>query len=366
MLLKRSSNNIISRWFWSIDSHIFTVVLVLLIIGVVLDISASPYVAMRLHAYPLYFVYRHLIYVVLAIITLTFVSFLDEQQVKRLSLIIFILAVLGIFLSLFIGHEIKGSKRWIHILGFSIQPSEFVKVCFPLILANIWTTCKKLGKTASYLIMAILYLCIVSIIIIQPDLGMTILLSTIFITVLFITEINFAWVFLLSIIGLIFLTVSYFSFAHVQYRINTFFSGDQSYQVTKALEAIKEGGFTGAGPGMGIVKKYLPDSHTDFIFAVSLEEYGVIFGIILICLYIYLFYRCFKLLAIENKEFNYISVTGLVITMAIQTFIHMSTNINLLPAKGVTLPFISYGGTSLIANAILIGFVLVLTKKTLK
>ncbi|MGV3278528.1 FtsW/RodA/SpoVE family cell cycle protein [Rickettsiales bacterium LUAb2] len=360
---KRSSDRKLDRWFWSIDIKIIFTILILLLIGIILDLSASPYVALRLHAYPLYFFVRHILYVFLAVCIMIGMSFLTEEQVKKLGIFIFVMGCLAILATLIFNIEVKGARRWIHLFGFSLQPSEFVKITFPIVLASIWDKLRNKDRLAAYLLMSIVYIMLAGMLIMQPDLGMTILISVIFAGILFITEVSLFWVLLLACLGVVLLVSSYFAFNHVQYRIDTFFSGEKSYQIEKALEAIADGGFWGVGAGNGLIKEYLPDAHTDFIFAVAVEEYGAIFAIVLIGIYSYLFFRIYKLIKIANNNFNYICLIGFLIILIIQTFIHISTNINLIPTKGVTLPFISYGGTSLVSSAILTGFLLSLSRK---
>lgn len=360
---KRASNNKLDRWFFTVNKPILLLVVILLIIGVVLNLTASPYVAIRLGVDSFYFFYRHIFYVVIALIVLIGTSFLSKKQVQKVAAIIFIVSTLAILLVLLLNVEVKGAKRWIYIFGISLQPSEFVKVCFPVVLASVWQQLSIKNKLSGYLTITVIYIITTGLIIMQPDLGMVILISLVFAAILFLVEVKLVWILLLAILGVISLVISYLVFSHVYYRIDSFFNSTKPYQVMKALEALQNGGFFGVGPGKGYFKQYLPDAHTDFIFAVAVEEYGLVFAFILLALFGYLFFLGFKVLQRVKTQFIYISIAGLLVLLMFQAFIHISSNINLIPTKGMTLPFISYGGTSLVANALLVGFLLALSKK---
>lgn len=362
-MFKRASSNKLDRWFFTVNKPILITVIVLLIIGVILSLSASPYVAIRVGYDPLHFFYHHIFYSLLSVIVLIAVSFLDREQLKSVVTVIFIINIIAIIIMFIIHIQVKGAERWIRIGGMSIQPSEFVKVCFPMVLASVFEQVSKKNKIFAYSSITCIYGVTTGLIIMQPDLGMAILISCVFVSLLFILEVRLVWLLMFGILGVIGLVAAYLLFSHVHYRIDSFFKDDKPYQVMKALEALQNGGFFGLGAGEGYFKQYLPDAHTDFIFVVAIEEYGLVFAIILVMLFLYVLLTIFNLLKRVKDYFSYISIIGLTITLMIQLFIHIGSNINLIPTKGMTLPFISYGGTSLIANALLIGSLLVLTKK---
>lgn len=363
IIFKRASNNKLDRWFFTVNRPILITVVILLIIGIVLDLSASPYVAIRVGYLPLHFFYRHICYVILSLIVLVTISFLDKEQIRVLATLIFIISIIAIIIMFILHIQVKGAERWIRVAGLSLQPSEFVKVCFPVVLASVFEQVSKRSKLLAYFCITCIYAVTTSLIIMQPDLGMAILISIVFVSLLFILEVRLVWLLLFGILGVMGLIVAYLVFSHVHYRIDSFFKDDKPYQVMKAIEALQNGGFFGVGAGEGYFKQYLPDAHTDFILVVAIEEYGLVFAVILIILFLYLFLIIFNLLKKVKSYFAYISIIGLTVTLMIQLFIHVGSNINLIPTKGMTLPFISYGGTSLLANALLIGSLLVLTKK---
>jgi len=367
-VFSRNSKNFLAKWWWANDKSILLSFFLLMFLSIILVITASPFVAMRIGASPYYFINNHISYLLLSCGVIFVISTLDKRKLVLLIMFGFSLSVLLMLLVIFFGTDIKGARRWIYLFGFSIQPSEFMKVFFPAFLALIWKRMElaKKDKISIYLTLTIIYAAVIALLVKQPDFGSSILVSLVFLGILFITGISYLWVIIFSFIASILSVLAYFTIPHVNYRVNSFFFEEKSYQTLKSLEAIFNGKIFGLGAGQGVVKQYLPDSHTDFIFAVGIEEFGLIFGLFLILIYLNIIYRLFYIIQRQQDSFNIIATAGSLLLLAIQTFIHIASNINLIPTKGMTLPLISYGGSSLIAMAILIGLILNLSKKDIQ
>ncbi|MFL1781353.1 Bacterial cell division protein FtsW, lipid II flippase [Candidatus Hepatincolaceae symbiont of Richtersius coronifer] len=365
MLLGRTQNNIFSKWFWQNDKTLMICTFLLLCSGLILVITASPFVAMRIGIDWFYFIKNHLVYCVLSLGIIFFLSLLNKDQIIKLSFMGMIISLLLMIGIIAFGVEINGSKRWLYLLGFSFQPSEMMKVFFPVCFSFIWQYFNehKRNKLSIYLILLILYIVIISLLFLQPDIGMLVLVTLVFTLLLFLTGISFVWILLLTLVTIFLLVTSYFVFPHVNYRLNNFLFEEKSYQVSRANDSIASGKIFGKGAGQGVIKEYLPDSHTDFIFAVAAEEFGLVFNLFLVYLYFMLIYRCYKIANKQEDPFKVLIISGLSGILGFQAIIHIASNVNLIPTKGMTLPFISYGGSSLISAAILIGLIFALTKK---
>ncbi|XWO13844.1 putative peptidoglycan glycosyltransferase FtsW [Candidatus Hepatincola sp. Pdp] len=365
ILLLRNYNNVFSKFWWQTDKQILLPIFLLFCISIILVITASPYVAIRIGVEPLYFIKHHILYSLLSMLIIFCIFHLNEKQLIRLSLIGFSISLLLMFWVIFMGTDVKGAKRWVYILGFSIQPSEFAKVFFIGFMAYMWDYTNKLNLKVlyKYFIWVLIYTLFAGLLLLQPDVGMTILITATFFVLLILTGISWFWGVLFSFLGSLLMVAAYFIFPHVNYRVNNFFLDKHTYQVEKALEAISSGKILGKGAGQGSLKAALPDAHTDFIFTVGLEEFGLVFGLFLIYLYIYLIIRIIKHIKQKNSMIAILSLAGYVSLLATQTLIHIFSNVNLMPTKGMTLPVISYGGSSLFATAILMGMILNLTKK---
>lgn len=367
ILLLRNYNNIFSKFWWQVDKQILLPIFLLFCISIILVITASPYVAMRIGVEPLYFIKHHIVYSLVSMLIIFCIFQLNEKQLITFSMIGFGISLLLMCWVIFMGTDVKGAKRWVYILGFSIQPSEFAKVFFIGSMAYVWDYANKLKINIryKYVIWVCIYALFAGLLLLQPDVGMTILVTATFFVLLILTGISWFWGILFSFVGSILAVVAYFIFPHVNYRVNSFFLDKHPYQVEKALEAISSGKILGKGAGQGSIKAALPDAHTDFIFTVGLEEFGLVFGLFLIYLYVYLIIRIIKHIKQKNNMVVILSLAGYVSLLATQTLIHMFSNVNLMPTKGMTLPVISYGGSSLFATAILMGFILNFTKKDL-
>lgn len=362
-LTPRSDSRFIA-WWWSVDRVAFASMLILALFGIVMVGTASPAVATRIGLDGYHFLYRHLLFLVPALILMVFTSTLDLRWVWRLSCILFGMSMLGVILSLLHGTEIKGATRWIRVFGFSIQPSEFIKPAF--IVMSAWFLGKqKTDPDFPGVVVALgLYAITALSLILQPDFGMTFLISLVFAAQIFLAGCPLRYIIIIGFIGVIGVGLAYAGLDHVRDRIDRFLvpeSGD-SYQVDRSMEAFMNGGMIGTGPGQGTVKLQIPDVHSDFIFSAIGEEWGFFFTALLVGLYAYMFYRLLGRISRSDSIFVMLAGSGLVIMLVIQCVVHMGSALRLLPAKGMTLPFISYGGSSLIAVGISFGLILALSR----
>ncbi len=367
--LSRRDSSVFGRWWWSIDRTSLFLILMIIGLGIVLSFAASPAVAHRLNLETFYFVKRHSMMAFLSIIVIVFVSLCNLYQIRLISLFIYIIGIGLLILTLSSGVEIKGAKRWINIFGQSIQASEFLKpVCCVLSAWLFSLQYKKKnfpGFWASFLVVGMM----VGLILLQPDLGMSFVFVSTWVAQLFVAGLPIVWIAFLSLISVSGVVGSYFFFPHVAKRINEFLESNSSssstndlYQIKKSLNAFMNGGWFGKGPGEGVIKHHVPDAHADFIFAVAGEEFGFVGCIVIISLYtalvVRLLYHCFK----SHNPFSILTTVGLSAQFGIQAFVNMASSLHLIPTKGMTLPFLSYGGSSMIALSIGMGMALALTR----
>jgi cell division protein FtsW len=293
------------------------------------------------------------------------VSLQSPQAVRRLAIVGFLISI-GLMMCLpFMGVEIKGARRWLTLLGMSVQPSEFLKPCMAVVMAWIFHLRNRYVEFPGWQMATGLYVFVVILLLVQPDLGMTVTVSVMWGLQFFLAGLPFIWVIILPLLGTFGMFGAYHLFPHVQKRIDNFLdpvSGD-NYQVEKSLEAFASGRWLGRGPGEGKVKLQLPDSHTDFVFAVAGEEFGVIACLIILFLFAFIVLRGMIKMRNENDFFTVAAVSGLLAQFGVQAIINMGVAVNLLPAKGMTLPFLSYGGSSLVAIALGMGMMLALTRR---
>jgi cell division protein FtsW len=361
----RSNSSLFGRWWWTVDRPLFFTLLILILCGMILVTAGSPPVAKRLGLDPFHFVFRQQGFLFFALMIMIAVSMFDPKQIRRIS----VLGLLGSFCLLcllpIIGVENKGSVRWfpVPLLG-TIQPSEFMKPFFAVVMAWVLSERFRNPDFPSYRIAIALFIVFAGLVFIQPDLGMTLTLMGIFGVQMFLAGIPMLLVIVLGILGVGVGVGAYITMPHVRDRIETFLNpAAENYQVTKSLQAFQSGGFFGRGPGEGIIKWQIPDSHTDFIFAVAAEEFGVLLSIVLVLLFATVVLRSFWRASQTSDMFAMLSVVGLATQFGGQAFVNMGVSLKLLPAKGMTLPFMSYGGSSLVAMAIGMGMLLALTRK---
>lgn len=360
------STHAFSQWWRTIDRGLFTTILLIMGAGAVLVMAASPAIAERHNLPSFYFVQRQFLFMGLGLILIIFLSTLSPLAVRRISALGFLATLILMVLVLFIGMEIKGASRWIALGSFSLQPSEFMKPFFAVLAGWVLSRMPSPQRIKSYTVPVALYLAVVGLLLLQPDVGMTITITAVFGIQLFLAGLPILFVIMALMVGAGGFVGAYFSFSHVHNRVNNFLKPEESadnYQVEKSLEAFQSGGLLGRGPGEGVVKHSLPDSHTDFIFSVAGEELGIIICIVIAVLYAAVLMRgCWRIYQ-QQDRFLLISTAGLLFVFGIQAFINMGVAVQLLPAKGMTLPFISYGGSSMLASAVTMGLVMALTKR---
>lgn len=363
-MVSRVDRGPVANWWWTIDRWFFAAFLTLMGLGIILSFAASPAVAERIGLDSYHFVTRQLLFMVPALIAMIAVSFLDARQVRRLALLMLLGSLAFMVMALFFGVEIKGSRRWIHIAGISIQPSEYMKPAFVIICAWLFSEQTKRNDIPGNLFAMILLGLVLALLIAQPDLGQTVLVLSTWGVMFFMAGMPWFWIALLGCTALGIGFVAYTAFPHVAGRIDRFLTGEgDTFQVDMGREALVRGGWLGQGPGEGTVKRILPDSHTDFVFAVAGEEFGIILCLVIAGMFAFVVLRGLSKALGEKDDFSRFAVGGMVVLFGLQSIINMGVNLQLLPAKGMTLPFISYGGSSLVAMAISMGMVLALTRK---
>ena len=356
--------------YWrNIDKKILFSFIILFLLGLFFSFSSTSSLAgERLNKDYYFFFSKHLIFAIFALFLMFFISILDLNYLKKTIIPIFIILLIALILVPLIGVEVKGSKRWLSLYFFRLQPVEILKPFFVLITANILTLDRNKTSKYSYIISFILLLSVILLLINQPDIGQSILIVATWIAMIFISGISL--IYILSFFGfsLAFLSGLIVTFpekfGYISNRLNVFLDptkGD-SFQSQKALDAIKQGGLKGEGMGEGVLKDSVPEAHTDYIIAVIAEEFGSLVSIFLILIFLYIAFRIIKVTILEMDKNLKISLCGLTTILIFQTFIHIGVNTNLLPTTGMTIPFLSYGGSSLFGSAILAGVILNYTK----
>lgn len=363
--IDRRNTSALGRWWMTVDRPAFFAMMALISIGLFLVAAGSPPVARRIGLPDFYFVTRHQMFLFFSTIVMVVVSMMDSQQIRRLAVIGFAVTVLLLVLLPLIGYENKGSVRWLRFLGMSVQPSEFMKPCFAVVLGWVFAARYEAAHFPSYRLAISAYMLVVLLLIIQPDFGMVITVTVMFGVQFFLAGMPFLWVVGMIVLAVVGVYGAYHALPHVAARIDRFLdpaSGD-NYQVEKSLQAFKQGGWFGRGPGEGVVKQHIPDAHTDFIFSVAGEEFGMVACMLIVFIFAFIVVRGFLKLGKDTDMFSTIAVGGLLAQFGVQALVNMGVAVNLMPAKGMTLPFLSYGGSSLIAMAGGMGMMLALTRK---
>ena len=363
-MISREERTPLSEWWWTVDKPLLGAILVLMLSGVILSLAASPPVATRIGLDPFHFFGRHVLFLAPAFIVLVGVSFLSPKQIRRTALIVFVLSIALIVATLLFGAEVKGSKRWITLLGVNIQASESAKPAFVVVAAWLFAESTKRPEMPATSMALGMLLLLVALLVMEPDFGQTMLILMVWGALFFIAGMRMIWVLGLAGAAAAGLFSAYLFVPHVAGRIKRFMnpaSGD-TFQVDTAMEAFFNGGWFGLGPGEGIAKRSLPDSHTDFVFAVAAEEFGIILCLMLLALYAFIVIRALSRAYSNEDMFARFAASGLAILFGVQGAINMAVNLQLVPAKGMTLPFISYGGSSIISLAYGVGMMLALTR----
>jgi cell division protein FtsW len=333
--------------------------------GLMASLAASPPVALRIGLEPFFFVKHHGAMLIVAFLVLIGASMLTTRAMLGLAVLVFAAAFLLLVLTPFIGMSAKGARRWIELGGFSLQPSEFVKPAFVVVMAYLFSMAQQSADRRWLLVSGGLYLLVLAMLVAQPDYGQSILLTMIWGGMFFMAGMPWLWLFGLAGLALGGLGGAYVLVPHVGKRIDRFLdpaAGD-NYQVGHALRSFVEGGWFGRGPGEGIIKQVLPDAHADFIFAVLAEEFGILACLALLSVFAFVIWRGFIHAINDNNPFRKLALAGLMLAFGLQSAINLGVNMGMLPAKGMTLPFISYGGSSLLAVALGMGMALGLARR---
>lgn len=362
-MVSRAERGALAEWFWTIDRYFLAAFILLLGIGFMLSFAASPPVAERIGLDSFHFVTRHGFFLVPSVMVMIGLSFLTPRQVRRVAMIILVVSLLLMVFALFFGIEVKGARRWVNIGSLSIQPSEFMKPAFVIVCAWLFSENVRQPDIPGNFFAMLLYGMVVVLLVSQPDLGQTILTSAVWGGMFFMAGLPWLWIILLGGLGAGGIFVAYLALPHVAGRIDRFLTGEgDTFQVDTARQAIVRGDWFGMGPGEGIVKRIIPDGHTDFVFSVAAEEFGILFCMALVAIFAFIVLRGLSHAFRERDDFNRFAVAGLVLLLGLQSFINIGVNLELLPAKGMTLPLISYGGSSMIAICVTAGFLLALTR----
>ena len=371
--ISRTNTGPVGEWWFTVDRYMLFGIIFLGLSGLFFSLAVSPVEAGHLKANQYYFLIKQSIFLFISVALMVAISILPKEFTRKISLILFVFSLLGVLLTLIIGLSSGGASRWISVFGIiTIQPSEFLKPCLIILSAWFFARSKEEQNNKYSLIPGLLFVLVATLLMLQPDLGQTILL---FLTILCLVFVQgFPWLIiapagLVSMISIIFF---YFNFPHFASRLDSWieiwFGGgavnSKLTQTQAAIDAIENGQIFGKGIGESWVKYHLPDAYTDFVFAAIAEENGLIVTISLMFLYLILIMR--GLIRSMNQKifFNQLASSGLIILFGLQALIHIAVNLSLIPAKGMTLPFISYGGSSLLAMGITMGMFLALTKKT--
>jgi len=367
----REDTSLVAKWWRNVDKQILLLFVFLLLLGLFFSFSSTTSVmSEKLNKQTYFFFIKHLIFVSISLLLIFTISIQEKNKLIKVLNYLFIVSIVLLFLTLIVGVEIKGSRRWMNIDPFPrFQPIEMLKPLFIIFVAQTIVLNEKVYVYKKYFYSFLILLLIVIILINQPDLGQTLLLTLSWVTMIFVSGFN---MFVLLVLGLAFVSIISFlifffpeKFGYVFLRIKTFLdpkAGD-NFQSQKALEAIKQGGLTGQGMGEGILKDKVPEAHTDYIVAVISEEFGAIFVLFIVIIFLFIGYKVLNKIFFGNDEFLKLALVGLVSILIIQTFIHIGVNTRLFPTTGMTLPFLSYGGSSLIGSSIIAGIILNFTRK---
>ena len=352
-------------WWWTIDRLLIAAIMTVMLAGIVLSLAASPPVATRLGLDAFYFVNRHILYLIPALAVMFATSFLPPRHIRRLALVVFVVSFALVVATLQFGIEIKGARRWLVLAGLNIQPSEFIKPSFVILISWLFAESAKKPDMPANTFALLLLLAVDAALVLQPDFGQAMLIAIVWGALFFMAGMRVIWVAGLAATAAVGLAGAYATVPHVARRIKRFLdpaSGD-TFQVDVAVESFMRGGWFGRGPGEGTVKRILPDSHADFVMAVGAEEFGIVLCLILVALFCFIVVRALTSAMRNEDAFARFATAGLAMLFGVQSAINMAVNLALIPAKGMTLPFISYGGSSMISLAYGMGMLLALTRQ---
>lgn len=362
---ERTDSSVLGRWWWTVDRFLLAAMISLMVTGFLLLITASPAVAERINLDALYFVKRQVFFIVLGLAVAFALSMMSIPTLIRMACVLFVVTLIMMVLVLLVGSEVKGAARWLNLGVLTIQPSELMKPALIVVTAWLIDLPQRqpqfYGKRWALILMAM----VGGLLVLQPDLGMTIVLSTVWFGQMILGGLALYWAVAFVLTGCVSFTAAYLLLPHVQSRIDRFLdpsSGD-SYQVARALEALISGGLVGVGPGEGVIKNSIPDAHTDFIFAVAGEEFGLLMAMLIIAAYAVVVIRGILKLRDENNMFVLLAAGGLYSLIGLQALVNIGSAVQLIPTKGMTLPLMSYGGSSMMGVCIVFGMLLALTRR---
>jgi cell division protein FtsW len=364
MAVMRTDDSLLGRWWWSVDRWTLSAIGILIGFGYIMMLAASPAVAERIGSSRETFIFKQVVFLALAGLIVVLVSLLSPRAIKRLAIAGCVIALALTAATMVMGVEIKGARRWISIPGMTIQPSEFLKPCFAIVAAWLLSEGRKSPRFPGMILAFAVFGVIVMLLKSQPDIGMLAVVTVVFLAQLYIAGLPLVLVGIA--VGMLggASVMAYTLFPHVRSRVTRFWDGTgDNYQVTTALEAFGNGGLMGRGPGEGRVKDILPDAHADFVYAVAGEEFGMLICVFILAVFAFIVLRGLLRLLREHDQFVVLSCTGLVTGFGLQAFVNMASTLKLIPTKGMTLPFISYGGSSAIAVALGMGMLLALTRR---
>ena len=364
-MVSRADRSLFAEWWWTVDKPLLAGFITLMVVGVVLSLAGSPAVAERLGYDSYHFIERHLIFFVPTLFVLIATSFLSRRTARRMALLALVGAMILMLAVLVVGVENNGSRRWINLFGFSLQPSEFMKPAFIVVVAWLFAEQARQRDVPGNLFALILLGIVAALLIAEPDFGQTMLVSIGWGALFFMAGVSWLWIALLALVAVGGMVAAYVMMPHVAARVDRFIhpqSGD-TFQVDRAIDSIVQGGWLGKGPGEGTVKRVLPDAHTDFIFAVAAEEFGIVICIALVLIFAFVVLRGLSGALKTEDTFMRLASAGLIVMFGVQAVINLAVNLSLMPAKGMTLPFVSSGGSSMIAIAFGMGLLLAFTRR---
>jgi cell division protein FtsW len=368
MANNRGFSNLIKKWGTSIDNVIIFSVLMIITIGVWVSIASTPAVALKLGLPPFYFVKHHIFMVPIAILLITLISCLQARHIGLFSVFGWLVCLGFVICTIIFGQEAKGAHRWINFLGFSLQPSEFLKPVLVVITAWLIAEQYRDRRFPGIFLSLVCITLSVSLLLLQPDIGMAVVIISTWVAQLFIAGLSTFMIATFSVVMLSLSAGAYFVFPHVADRFDRFIlrgSDDADlYQIKKSIEAFRSGGLFGKGPGEGIVKTLVPDAHSDFVFSVIGEEFGLIMCLTVLTLFVVIMIRTIGKLMKASTIFSFSAVFGILFQLGFQVLINVCTSLDLIPTKGMTLPFISYGGSSMLSSSISVGILLALTRRS--
>ncbi|MFC4724488.1 FtsW/RodA/SpoVE family cell cycle protein [Glycocaulis abyssi] len=366
--MNTASRSGLARLWFGLDRTLLFTVTGLIVVGVTLSMAASPSAAERISpGEPFYYLYRHIFFAVLSVVLMVGIAALSPRGARRLAGLALVGSFLALIIVALVGHEVNGATRWLRFGSFSLQPSEFFKPAFIVITAWLFSEESKGAPVPGRLVAAGIYVLAICFLIAQPDFGQSILLTCIFAAMLWAAGLSILHTVLLGSVAIGGAAGAYFFLGHVRDRVAAFLapaSGSGPTQTDMAVGAITRGGFTGVGPGEGEIKRHLPEAHTDFVFSVAAEEFGLAASLAIIGLFAILFARAWSRSMRLSDNFAQLAVAGLALMFGGQALINILVNLELAPAKGMTLPFVSYGGSSMLSLAFAAGLLLALTKRT--